>query len=209
MHTSSNRFDFIWSSFLADPLVPDAASGADSILQECPLSPSAYTYQVPDPAQIFIEYSSSSDASASDSFTESPVPLANSTRLDDSLPSSSDPSLSVLRFILGRRNGKQAVYDGFIYTKDRVRPCGTVYWQCKDRKDYSPTCKSRLFTNGAAPDSTVIRSTEHNHPPSLMGVRRAELIQKIKRDVSLQKPGWFIIYFTDFSSGFFGSLDFH
>ena len=56
MHSprASDRFDFIWSCFLADPLVPDAASGVESILQECPLSLTAYTHQVPQPSQIFI-----------------------------------------------------------------------------------------------------------------------------------------------------------
>ena len=47
------------------------------------------------------------------------------------------------------------------YTFDRRKPDGTHYWQCRDKKQYTPPCTGRLYTSGK---ESVKRASDHNHP---------------------------------------------
>ena len=67
-----------------------------------------------------------------------------------------------LRSLKGRKGGRQVSYNGFVYSHDRIRPNGSHYWQCKDRRKYTPNCGGRLHTDG----DTVLRETPHSHPVS-------------------------------------------
>ena len=96
-------------------------------------------------------------STSSEDFT----PLNTPHPSDFELPSTvadSDPTLS---FIRGRKGSDHACFDGFIFSKDRTRPNGDIYWQCHDRKTYTPFCTIRLYTQGK---EIVKKHTEHNHP---------------------------------------------
>ena len=55
----------------------------------------------------------------------------------------------------------QGSYDDFLYSKDRTRHNGDIYWQCRNRKTFIPFCTGRLYTLGK---ERVRIQTEHNHP---------------------------------------------
>ena len=61
-------------------------------------------------------------------------PLAPALPPPDQLPA---PPLTELSFITGRRGGRQATYNGFVYTIDKTHNSGTTSWQCINRKDQS------------------------------------------------------------------------
>ena len=63
---------------------------------------------------------------------------SNSPTVPDGSASSLPPP--ELTFIRGRKGSDQACYNGYIYSKDRNRPNGDIYWQCRDRKIYTPSC---------------------------------------------------------------------
>ena len=76
-----------------------------------------------------------------------PLPVPAPHAPDQALPYSSPPSpLTDIALRLGRKGGRQASYNGFIYSKDKTHNSGTTSWQCKDRKLYIPPCKGRLIT---------------------------------------------------------------
>ena len=71
--------------------------------------------------------------------TDELTPHLNIPHLSDfELPSTIADSVPTLSFILGRKGSDQACFDGFIFSKDRTRPNGDIYWQCRDRKTYTP-----------------------------------------------------------------------
>ena len=112
-----------------------------------------------------------------------------SALLSDDLPAASINSSSTtptLTFIKGRKGGDQACYGGYIYTYDRKKDDGTIYWQCKTRASHSPRCKGRLYTNGKM---SVKRHTPHSHEPSERAVLRSTTISNIKYDSSTSTPG--------------------
>ena len=92
----------------------------------------------------------------------------------------------VLTFIKGRKGGTQACYDGYVYTYDRKKDGGTIYWQCKSRANYTPRCKGRLYTRER---TSVKRQTEHCHLPSEREVLRCTAISNIKFNSSTATPG--------------------
>ena len=94
------------------------------------------------------------------------------------------PPLTELSFISGRKGGRQATYNGFVYTKDRTHASGTTSWQCKDRKLYNPACKGRLNTLG----DTVSNERPHCHDPSSTKVIRADFISRVKRNNTNERP---------------------
>ena len=49
-----------------------------------------------------------------------------------------------LSFITGRKGGCNAVYDGHVYTFDRKKDSGVMYWQCKGKRTFQ--CKARLYS---------------------------------------------------------------
>ena len=92
-------------------------------------------------------------------------PLTKSTPLTSQTLSYPPPLLTQIllsSFIRGRKESDQACFDGFIFSKDRTRPNGDIYWQCRDRKTH-PFCTARLYTQGK---EIVKEDTEHNQPPS-------------------------------------------
>ncbi len=107
--------------------------------------------------------------------------LGNATNIllsnDDSLPSRlldltdhEEPSdsgivLSALTFYSGRKRGQQCSYNGYLYAHNKSRPNGHRYWDCKDRKQYTPPCKGRLTTLGSAMASDLC----HTHHKSEHG----------------------------------------
>ena len=128
------------------------------------------------------------------SSTNSIPPLSADTPSDtqSSFPSLTDdnPDLAadepVLTFIKGRKGGTQACYDGYVYTYDRKKDDGTIYWQCKSRANYTPCCKGRLYTREK---TSVKRQTEHCHLPSEREVLRCTAISNIKFSSSTATPG--------------------
>ena len=106
--------------------------------------------------------------------------------MDPGPSSSHDESEPTLSFIRGRKGSDQACYEGYIYSKDRIRPNGDIYWQCRDRKIYTPSCTGRLYTKGK---ENVIRQTAHNHQPSHTEVLKFAVISSIKYNVSTATPG--------------------
>ena len=109
---------------------------------------------------------------------------SNSPTVPDGSASSLPPP--ELTFIRGRKGSDQACYNGYIYSKDRNRPNGDIYWQCRDRKIYTPSCTGRLYTSGK---QSVRRSTEHNHPPSEKEVLKSAAVSTAKYDTSRSTPG--------------------
>ena len=106
--------------------------------------------------------------------------------MDPGPSSSHDESEPTLSFIRGRKGSVQACYESYIYSKDRIRPNGDIYWQCRDRKIYTPSCTGRLYTKGK---ENVIRQTAHNHQPSHTEVLKSAVISSIKYNVSTATPG--------------------
>ena len=111
--------------------------------------------------------------------------LSNETTLADT-QAANPPELT---FIRGRRGGQQACYVGFIYTFDRDRKNGTYYWQCRERKEYTPNCTARLITVGNTDGATVRQNPEHCHPPSYTEVLKSTVISNVKYDTSNKTPG--------------------
>jgi hypothetical protein len=113
--------------------------------------------------------------------------VANSTEVLDVLPVEFTDVRSELSIIRGRKGGRQAVYNGYVYTFDRAIKNGTIYWQCKDRKQYDPPCTGRLYTNG---EESVIREKEHrSHLSSIPSANAAAFISKIKHNSTTEAPG--------------------
>ena len=90
-----------------------------------------------------------------------PTSSSSTTVLSDNTVTAANPP--VLSFIKGRKGGTQACYGGFVYTYDRRKNDGTIYWQCKSRAAHSPRCTGRLYTQEKA---SVKRQTPHSHQPS-------------------------------------------
>ena len=99
--------------------------------------------------------------------------LAPQTVPDPPYPPPFSPPL-VLSFIRGQKGGQQACYD-------RRKPDGTVYWQCRDKKQYTPACTGRLYT---LEKESVKRSSDHNYPPSDREVMKSTAMSKAKYDTS-------------------------
>ena len=74
--------------------------------------------------------------------TPSDTQSSFSTLTDDNPDHAADEP--VLNFIKGRKEGTQACYDGYVYTYNRKKDDGTIYWQCKSRANYTPRRKGRL-----------------------------------------------------------------
>ena len=106
--------------------------------------------------------------------------------MDRGSSSSHDESESALSFIRGRKGSDQACYEGYIYSKDRARPNGDIYWQCRDRKTYTPFCTGRLYTKGK---ERVKKQTPHNHQPSHKEVLKSSIISSVKYDETTATPG--------------------
>ena len=89
--------------------------------------------------------------------SDNPVPST-----DESLNDHSDSTvvLSALKFYSGRKRGQNCSYNGFCYTLNKTRPDGHRYWDCKDRRQYTPPCKGRLITVGS---DTVSKQNPHCH----------------------------------------------
>ena len=100
------------------------------------------------------------------------------------------PPVEELRFLTGRRGGQQVAYDGFVYTFDRqLAKSGTCYWQCRDRRNFSPPCTARLFTTGRGEGATVIRLKEHTgHGKSFDTVEAATILSDLKNTKSVDTP---------------------
>ena len=122
-------------------------------------------------------------------------PGPSSSSHDESEPISMDPGPSssshdesepTLSFIQGWKGSDQACYEGYIYSKNRIRPNGDIYWQCRDRKIYTPSCTGRLYTKSK---ESVIRQTAHNHQPSHTEVLKSAVISSIKYNVTAATPG--------------------
>ena len=90
----------------------------------------------------------------------------------------------ILPFSLRRKRGRQASYNGFMYSKDKTHNSGTTSWQFKDRKLYTPPCKGRLNTL----DDRVSNERTHCHEPSITMVIRTEFIYRVKRNNTNEKP---------------------
>ena len=76
-----------------------------------------------------------------------PLPVPVPPAPDQARPTSpSPPPLTDIAFSLGRKGGRQASYNGFMYSKDKTHNSSTTSWQCKDRKLYTPPCEGRLNT---------------------------------------------------------------
>ena len=112
-----------------------------------------------------------------------PTSSSSTTVLSDNTVTAANPP--VLSFIKGRKGGTQACYGGFVYTYDRRKNDGTIYWQCKSRAAHSPRCTGRLYTQEKA---SVKRQTPHSHQPSEREVLRSTAISNIKFDSSTTTP---------------------
>ena len=95
---------------------------------------------------------------------------------DDDDPSDSGVVLSALTFYKGRKRGQQCSYNGYLYAHNKTKPNGHSYWDCKDRKLYTPPCKGRLTTLG----SDVMKENPHSHIPSLKEVRTEHILSEIR-----------------------------
>ena len=89
-----------------------------------------------------------------------------------------------LTFITGRKGGCNDVYDGHVYTFDRKKDSGVMYWQCKGKLTLQ--CKTRLYTQEK---TSVIRVTEHSHPSSRTHIETVMAVSKIKNDGGTKLPG--------------------
>ena len=64
--------------------------------------------------------------------------LDDDSTLDPTLDPTPDTVLSPLSFLTGRRMGQQCTYNGHTYSHDKTKDNGRSYFQCKDRKLYTP-----------------------------------------------------------------------
>ena len=86
--------------------------------------------------------------------------------------------------LTGRKGGCNAVYDGHVYTFDRKKDSGVMYWQCKGKRTLQ--CKARLYTQEK---TSVIRNTEHSHPSSRTQIETVMAVLKTKNDGGTKLPG--------------------
>ena len=63
----------------------------------------------------------------------------------------------------GAKNSTQAIYKGYIYTRNgKHKDKEVYYWACKDRKKYDPPCKGRMTTE----QGEVLKESDHCHEGS-------------------------------------------
>ena len=169
LHISALRFDDTLAAVPPPPVTTPA-----------PTPPPTPTSPLTAALAAAITTTASTQATSSSSSVEPPIPT------DPSDSSVTAANLPVLTFIKGRRGGTQACYGGFVYTYDRRKDDGTIYWQCKSRAAHSPRCTGRLYTQERA---SVKRQTPHCHQPSEREVLRSTAISTIKFDSSTATPG--------------------
>ena len=66
-----------------------------------------------------------------------------------------------LSFITGCKGGCNAVYDGHVYTFDRKKDSGVMYWQCKGKRTLQ--CKARLYSRCLGGVEACYSSLQFNH----------------------------------------------
>ena len=67
---------------------------------------------------------------------------------------------------------------------DKTAANGRGYYQCKDRKLYTPSCKGRLVVLG----DNVLKESPHCHPPSLKDVGVNKFLSGIRRNNTNETP---------------------
>ena len=68
-----------------------------------------------------------------------------------------------VKFVTGAKNSTQAIYKGYIYTRNgKHKDKEVYYWACKDRKKYDPPCKGRMTTE----QGEVLKESDHCHEGS-------------------------------------------
>lgn len=88
-----------------------------------------------------------------------------------------EPSMEVVKYVMGKRGGCQIVWQGHRYTRDRTRNDQT-YWACVlKRPPYR--CKGRISTKR----SFVTSCTAHNHTHQTSKSQTARLIHQLKQKV--------------------------
>ena len=81
--------------------------------------------------------------------------------------------MSKITFVISSRGSAKAVYEGYIYTKEREIK-GKTYWRCELR-----SCNARMHSTG---DVIVRKPTEHRlHAPSCDRVAAATVVAEVRR----------------------------
>ena len=112
------------------------------------------------------------------------LPATDESRHDSS-SSSNTVLLSSLSFYRGRKRGQMCSYNGYCYALNKNRPDGHRYWDCKDRRQYTPPCKGRLITVGS---DTVSKENSHCHPPSVREVGVEHFLSDLRTENSNETP---------------------
>lgn len=80
--------------------------------------------------------------------------------------------MSLLTFVKSSRGGEKAVYEGYIYTKEKEKN-GKRYWRCELR-----SCNARMHSTG---DVVVKLPTEHTvHAPSSERISAATVASEVR-----------------------------
>ena len=86
-------------------------------------------------------------------------------------------------FITGRKGGRNAIYNGHVYTFNRKKDSGVMYWQCNGkwpssaRIDYVPKRKH---------PSSGLLSIRCSHPSSATHIETLMVLPKIKNDSNMK-----------------------
>lgn len=82
-------------------------------------------------------------------------------------------------FITNQKGGQKLIYDGFMYTKDRIGAKGQIYWKCDQRGN---RLKCPGYATSRGDDVNVTRM--HNHGPSPNRIELAQIKSRIKDSAS-------------------------
>eukprot|EP00116_Pleurobrachia_bachei_P004041 sb/3464303/ len=113
------------------------------------------------------------------SYDESIVePAPEEPAPEEPAPEEPVPVDPVLTFCKGRNGGKQALYNGFIYSFNRKNDKnGNMYWCCKDNRKHMPCCNGRLITNE---DTVISVKGTHCHLPSAEKAAAQQILSEIR-----------------------------